>query len=347
MNVTSLPPRPTLIIVLESSIATVFLCLALAGNLIVCLAISRHKLLRTVPNFLLLNLAVTDILSAVVSLPLLVSVLVNGAWKFSKNVCNFQAFQSYASYSCSLLTLAVTSITRYYATVHPVQHRSKFKLKTVCQMIFLIWLASLLFASAPLLGWGNYKFEPYYGLCIHDHNSSPLIYNTFLFIFLIVNSTVIVACYSKIFKAMKTRRGRVDTMFTKDSCPRQLGIFQAQEVRLTKTIFIVICLFTLCYLPTIVLGFLMFTEVGVPRFARTLSTFSVAFTSVVNPAVYWIRSKTFRDALKGLSRGMNFRAPQDSVPVETSDSKSLELFPNRDNQDTINRRQAPTLPAKD
>ena len=346
MNVTSLPPRPTLIVVLESSIATVFLCPALAGNLIVCLAISRYKLLRTVPNFLLLNLAVTDILSAVVSLPLLVSVLVNGTWQFSKNVCEFQAFQSYVSYSCSLLTLAVTSITRYYAIVHPVQHRSKFKLKTVCQMIFLIWLASLLFASAPLLGWGKYKFEPYYGLCIHDHNSS-LLYNTFLFIFLIVNSAVIVACYSKIFKAMKTRRGRVDTMFGKESCPRQQGIFQAQEAKLTNTIFIVICLFTLCYLPTIILGFLMFTEVDVPRFARTLSTFSVAFTSVVNPAVYWIRSKIFRNALKGLSRGLNFMAPQESVRVETSDSKSLELFPNRNNQGTINRRRAPTLPAKD
>lgn len=102
MNVTlTLPPRSTFVLILESSVAIIFMLLALIGNFTVCLAIFRKRLLRTVPNYLLLNLASADILSAVVSFPLLVSVLISGKWMFSESVCQFQAFQSYISYSCS------------------------------------------------------------------------------------------------------------------------------------------------------------------------------------------------------------------------------------------------------
>lgn len=299
-----LPPRSTFLVVLESSIAVIFMFLAIAGNLTVYLAIYRHKLLRTVPNFLLLNLATADILNAAASFPLLVSVLVSGVWAFHGSVCQFQAFQTYLSYSCSLLTLAVTSVTRYYATVHPVKHRGIFRVKTLCVLICAVWVASFAFAGTPLVGWGRYQFEPFYALCIHDPNSS-ISYNMFLFVFLIVNSSVIVTCYSKIFKAMKARNRRVHLLFAQGSSSRQLETINAQEVKLTNTIFIVICLFAICYVPTILLGFLMFSPLHVPRFARMLSTFSVGLTSVVNPIVYWVRSKAFRQALIGLFRKSN------------------------------------------
>lgn len=317
MNVTLiLPPRATFLVVLESGIAIVFILLAITGNLTVYLAISRNKLLRTVPNFLLLNLATADILNAVVSFPLLISVLVNGVWGFHGSVCQFQAFQTYLSYSCSLLTLTVTSVTRYYATVHPVKHRGIFKAKTVCVLISAVWAASFAFAGTPLLGWGRYHFEPFYALCIHDHNSSTS-YNMLLFFFLIVNTTVIVTCYSKISIAMKTRNRRVHSLFAQGSSSRQLEIINAQEVKLTNTIFIVICLFAICYVPTILLGVLMFTSLDVPRFARMLSTFSVGLASVVNPIVYWVRSKAFREALIGIFRKNN------TLRIDVSESVGL------------------------
>lgn len=344
----SLPPRPTFLVVLESGIAILFMCLALTGNLTVCLAISRNKLLRTVPNFLLLNLAIADVFSAVVSFPLLVSVLVRGVWSFHETVCQFHAFQTYASYACSLMTLAVTSITRYYATVHPVKHRAKFKVKTVYLLIAVIWVASFLIASAPLLGWGRYKFEPFYALCIHDHNFSAT-YNIFLFFFLIVNSTIIVTSYSKIFKATKTRHRRVHLLFAHGSRSRQMDMINAQEVKLTNTIFIVICLFALCYLPTIVLGFLLFTPVAVPRFARMLSTFSVGLTSVVNPMVYWVRSKAFREAWKEVFRKKEEAAVQDSAHIEPSHWNSLGLFSasRRNSSNSVKRKRTVTLPIED
>lgn len=339
MNQTlTLPPRSTFVVALESALAIFFMFLTLCGNLTVCAAISRNKILRTVPNFLLVNLAIADIFSAMISFPLFVSVLVNGAWIFHQAVCQFQAFQSYASYSCSLLTLSVTSITRYYATVHPVKHRANFKVKTVSLIIAIIWVASLLFASAPFLGWGRYEFAPLYALCIHNHDFSSA-YNTFLFFFLVVNSTIIVTCYSKIFRAMKTRQRRVHLLFAQGSSSRQVELINRQEVKLTNTVFIVICLFVLCYLPTIILGVLMYTGAKVRRFACMLSSFSVGFTSVVNPIVYWVRSRAFRDALR-LLRKKEF-AGQDSARMDVSDDNVLELSTTTKRQ--VNRRRRSTV----
>ena len=342
MDVTlTLPPRSKFVLILESSIAVIFMLLSLIGNFTVCLAIFRKRLLRTVPNYLLLNLATADILSAVISFPLLVSVLISGKWMFSRSVCQIQAFQSYVSYSCSLLTLTVTSITRYYATVHPVKHRGVFKVKKVLVLISIVWTASCAFAAMPLLGLGRYQFEAFYAICIHDHNASSS-YNMFSFTFLIVNSTVIVTCYSRIFKAMKTRKRRIHHLFAQGSTSRQLEMINAQEAKLTNTIFIVICLFTLCYIPTIVLGFLMFVTVNVPRFARMLSTFSVGFTSVVNPVIYWVRSKAFREALVGIFRKNSFE--RNSLRIDVGEltrcSNPVELVNvSRGDDGTVKKRK--------
>ena len=330
MNVTSaLPPRSFFLVVLESGIGITYTILALAGNLAVCLAISRNTQLRTVPNFLLLNLAIADILSAGITFPLLVSVLIKGHWIFHPMVCLFQAFQMYASYCCSLLTLALSSVARYCATVHPVKNRTYVKVNRSSLIICVMWTASLSIASAPILGWGNYRFEPLYALCIHEQNSSTS-FDMFLFSFLIINSLVMVVCYSRIFKAVKTRHRRVHLLFAPGLCSRQLDMINRQEARVTTTVFVVICLFAVCYLPTIVLGIFMFIPVKIPRFARMFSTFSVALASVVNPIVYWVRSKTFRDALKGLfvkntsavqqssGKGKSARDTTDVCPVRTS-----------------------------
>lgn len=323
MNVTSvLPPRSFFLVVLESGIGIIYMILALAGNLAVCLAISKNIQLRTVPNFLLLNLAIADILSAGITFPLLVSVLIKGHWIFHPKVCLFQAFQMYTSYCCSLLTLAVSSIARCYSTVHPVKSRTHFKVNRLGLIIGVMWTASLFIASAPILGWGNYRFEPLYALCIHEHNFSTS-FDMFLFSFLIINSLAMVVCYSRIFKAMKTRHRRVHLLFAPGLCSRQLEMINKQEARVTTTVFVVICLFAVCYLPTIVLGVFVFIPVKVPRFARMLSTFSVALTSVVNPIVYWVRSKTFRDALKGLFVRKTLAVQQSSRKGESA----RDVFP--------------------
>jgi len=91
----------------------------------------------------------------------------------------------------------------------------------------------------------------------------------------------------------------------------------------------------------------MYTPVDVPRFARMISTFSVGLTSVVNPMVYWVRSKTFHDALRGIF-GKKDLALQDSGRINASDWNSLDPsgLASR-NSSSVNRKRASTLNFED
>lgn len=295
-----LPLRPMALVIFESTCAVLFTALAVVGNVLIFAAFIRERSLRTVPNVFLLNLSVADILSAFVSLPLMSSTLVTGRWTFGAHVCQLQAFQSYSSYACSLCTMTVISVSRYLVTVHPLRyHGGMFLRKTMVLIVTGTWLIAIAFAATPLLGWGVFHFESFYALCIHVHSASAS-YNSFLFVFLMINTSVIVVTYVRIFKVVKARKHGVRKLCQHASGVNQQRILSAQEEKVTNTLFVIICLFGICYLPTIIQGFLVFTTLEIPRFARMLSTFSVSLTCVTNPVVYWVRNATFRRTLRDL-----------------------------------------------
>ena len=51
-----------------------------AGNILVCLAIARERRLQNVTNYFLMSLAITDLLVAVLVMPLGILTLVRGKW---------------------------------------------------------------------------------------------------------------------------------------------------------------------------------------------------------------------------------------------------------------------------
>ena len=86
----------------------------------------------------------------------------------------------------------------------------------------------------------------------------------------------------------------------------------------------------------------MFVTVNVPRFARMLSTFSVGFTSVVNPVIYWVRSKAFREALVGIFRKNSFE--RNSLRIDVGEltrcSNPVELVNvSRGDDGTVKKRK--------
>ena len=62
--------RGTTLIIVESCIFVLLNIAALAGNSLVCLAFYRNPSLRTVTNYFVLSLAITDLSMAVLVLPL-------------------------------------------------------------------------------------------------------------------------------------------------------------------------------------------------------------------------------------------------------------------------------------
>ena len=293
----TLPFRPLPVVIFESACAVLITILAGLGNVLVFAAFAKERTLRTEPNILLLNLCAADFVSAVVSLPLLSRTLVLGSWTLGPRMCRLQAFQSYASYICNLITMTVISVCRYFATARPLTCGGQlFGGKSLLLVIVSTWVISLLTAMTPLIGWGEFRFEPSYALCMHDHSASTS-YNILQLLLLLVSASVITASYVQISRVIRSRR--LAPMRLSRGIQERFLLKQTEKV--TNTVLMVVVFFGIGYAPTLVLGFFVLTAMEVTRSARMLSTFSMSLTCCTNPVVYWIRNKKLRRTLRALA----------------------------------------------
>lgn len=82
----------TTAVVVMSTLIVISMILALVGNVMVIITIARHRGMRTRTNLLLANLAVADILVAVLDMPFALITIIKGNWIFDETFCYFNGF---------------------------------------------------------------------------------------------------------------------------------------------------------------------------------------------------------------------------------------------------------------
>ena len=90
------------------------------GNLLVVVALFRYKYLRTVSNYLIGNLALSDFLLATTILPLSTVNECLGHWVFGRVVCNLWLIMDVLYCTASIWNLCVIAFDRFTATLYPV-----------------------------------------------------------------------------------------------------------------------------------------------------------------------------------------------------------------------------------
>ncbi|KAK7085813.1 hypothetical protein SK128_027762 [Halocaridina rubra] len=80
------------IVVILSIFLVLSMVLALVGNIMVILTIARHRGMRTRTNLLLANLAIADILVAILDIPIALITVIKGNWIFPHAFCDFNGF---------------------------------------------------------------------------------------------------------------------------------------------------------------------------------------------------------------------------------------------------------------
>uniref|UniRef100_A0A3Q3AAQ8 D(3) dopamine receptor n=1 Tax=Kryptolebias marmoratus TaxID=37003 RepID=A0A3Q3AAQ8_KRYMA len=175
------------------------------GNVLVCLAVLRERSLQTTTNYLVVSLAVADLLVASLVMPWAVYLeVVGGAWLFSRLYCNVFVTLDVMMCTASILNLCAISIDRYTAVVMPVlyntTHRSR---KRVFAMIATVWV--LAFAvSCPLLFGFNTTDDP--RVCSIS-NPDFVIYSSVVSFYLPFIVTLLV--YIRIYVFLRMRRKRI------------------------------------------------------------------------------------------------------------------------------------------
>ncbi|XP_071970406.1 prokineticin receptor 1-like [Engystomops pustulosus] len=117
------------------------------GNLFFILNLVMYKNMQNVTNILIANLAVSDLLVAVICCPFEIDYYVvrEQSWAFGHIICSSVIYLRMLSLYVSTNALLAIAIDRYFVIVHPLKPR--MKLQTAWGVLLLIWSSATVIAA--------------------------------------------------------------------------------------------------------------------------------------------------------------------------------------------------------
>lgn len=132
------------------------------GNVLVCIAVAIVRKLRTPSNLLIVSLAVSDLLVAILVMPFAVTYEVMGRWELGQTFCDAWTSLDVMLCTASILNLCMISVDRYSVITRPLQYAMKRTPRRMAMMIAAVWVTSAVITIPPLFGWQS---EPEVGQC--------------------------------------------------------------------------------------------------------------------------------------------------------------------------------------
>lgn len=124
------------------------------GNSLVCIAVGIVKRLQSPSNLLIVSLALSDLLVAILVMPFsAILEVLGGRWPFSDTVCDLWTSLDVIMCTASILNLCMISVDRYFVITRPFQYAIKRTPKRMALMIAAVWSLAVIISVPPLLGW--------------------------------------------------------------------------------------------------------------------------------------------------------------------------------------------------
>ncbi|KAK7902019.1 hypothetical protein WMY93_018788 [Mugilogobius chulae] len=115
----------------------------MVGNFLVIYAFSRSRSLRTPANMFIINLAITDLLMCVTQTPIFFTTSMHKKWIFGEKACELYAFCGALFGICSMITLTVIAVDRYFVITRPLTSIGLLSRKRAVLILIAAWLYSL------------------------------------------------------------------------------------------------------------------------------------------------------------------------------------------------------------
>lgn len=282
----------------ECTISAFLIITAFTGNFLVCLAIKNNTKLRTVPNYYIAALALTDMLMSLFGMPLTFAILIADGWILGEALCQYQGYVGTTLAIASLLIITLTALNRYFRIVRVRQYPKYYTTKNASVSIVLAWTLAFI-SPFPYFVIGNrFRYHPGKAMCFFDLDKNDIYYSVSTIIcFVMLPFAVIAVCYYKVFRAVRNHNSTLASTRTGGA-----GKFGVDEVQLAKLLFVILLSFVACWTP-----FVIIDVIGVfkgqfyfPRYVYLIYTVSVELSSCINPVIYGAMNKEFRSEFKTL-----------------------------------------------
>ncbi|XP_028852433.1 opsin 4xb isoform X2 [Denticeps clupeoides] len=327
--------------------------LGMLGNALVIFAFYSNKKLRNLPNYFIVNLAVSDFLMAITQSPMFFINCLYKEWVFGELGCKVYAFCGALFGITSMINLLAISIDRYLVITRPLQMIQCGPKRRTCLVMILIWLYSLGWSLAPLIGWSDYIPEGLMTSCTWDYVTYTLANRSYTlmlccFVFFIPLG-IISYCYIFMFFAIRSSSRnleRLGTQVRKSSFIQQQSI--KTEWRLAKIAFVVIIVYVLSWAP-----YACVTLIAWAGYANILTPYSKSVPAVIakasavyNPIIYAIVHTKYRTTLAEkvpCLACLSHRRQTDSTSMSNSDASLQDTGVSR--QSSLSRTKLHTVSA--
>ena len=282
-----LESRSTALKIVEAGSMMAMNVLSLVGNILVCISVYRNPRLRTTTNLYIIALAVSDLLAALFVMPLATGVLISGRWPYGETVCQVNAFFSLFVVYASPVTMGLTAINRYVRICRSDQQYRQYFSKTKSRVVLgSAWMFIACYILIPrLTGLQEFQFVPGYAACLNRHLSkfgNMLHYFVVVGLFFLFPLTATIFSYRKVFR--KIREHNLATSIS------------SHEIRISRSLFVVVFAFMLCWMPAWIITILTRFQIGgkMPRNVNTFGALCLSLSSAINPFIYAGMNPLFR-----------------------------------------------------
>ncbi|XP_072171182.1 beta-1 adrenergic receptor-like [Diadema setosum] len=299
---------------------------SVCGNSLVLVAIWREKSLHSKTAAFIANLAIADLLNAMICMPTILASCAHGRWIFGNVACNVIGAFTTIVCTVSINTLGAISVDRFFCIVSPFRYSDRMSKRRIAAILTWIWVQSTLFSICPVIGWSRYIFISTEYMCTADW-STPVSYTLAVVVVNIVLPIIVMTyCYANIFRIASAHRKQINAQLKENRLTASTDALNGQgngsgvniaqrskmaaltsrakqlrkDTKAATTLLIVIGTFLLCWLPhSVTMLFIGFkVDNLLPDDVYVVSTWFAMLNSACNPFIYGITNKHFRDAFK-------------------------------------------------
>ncbi|OXU26858.1 hypothetical protein TSAR_016616 [Trichomalopsis sarcophagae] len=301
-----------------ATVAILIMIVGLLGNLLTIIALLKYPKVRNVAAAFIISLCVADFIFCLLVLPFDSIRFIDASWADVRFLCALVPFLRYGNVGVSLLSVGAITINRYIMIAHHGIYARVYKKHWIALMIIFCWLFSYGMQVPTLVGsWGKFDYDSNLETCSIVRDANGRTSKTFLFVTgFVIPCIVIVGCYTKIFWVVHKSESRmrkhtspppptIKSPHTPGRDTREIKQ-RRSEWRITKMVLAIFLGFVACYLPITIVK-VADPEVRHPAF-HVLGYLLLYFASCVNPIIYVIMNKQYRQAYAGVISCSRIRA---------------------------------------
>ncbi|XP_071941209.1 gastrin-releasing peptide receptor-like [Antedon mediterranea] len=273
------------------------------GNLIICIVIIYVKTMHSLTNYLILSLAVADLLSSIL---LIINVFpVDGldleipnsvilAEIFCRTYNNLFFF--WICLTASVFNLVCVTMERFFALVYPLFYERYFTLKKVWIMVVATWIVAFVQEiAAPFVS----AYDPETNQCVYGFKNTVSQRINGLTIFLIsylIPVIVMIIAYYKICRTLK-----IDAETSSQQASTQVLSLLSARKRVISVLIMVLGAFCVLWTPNQLVYLFQNFDIflfSVSSMEYRLFRLMALSNSVVNSFIYGFKYKKFRKSVR-------------------------------------------------